>query len=125
VIGLRQGETPETLDPAMRAQAAAVGWAVRAAASHAPWESTCLVQALAGAALLRHRRIDGTLYLGVAKDAAAAESMSAHAWLRCGDLVLTGGAERARFTPIASFASGRTDGQGRVGWGGRRFEDRG
>jgi hypothetical protein len=61
------------------------------------------VQALAAAALLRRRGTGATLYLGVAKTAGAPEGLSAHAWLRCGELVLTGAAERTLFTTIASF----------------------
>jgi hypothetical protein len=113
IMGLHRGETAEVVEPGALAHASAVGWAVRAAASYTPWESTCLMQALAAAALLRHQRIDGTLYLGVAKETRTAEGMTAHAWLRCGELVLTGAGERARYTPIASFAcTGRA---GRVG----------
>jgi hypothetical protein len=103
VLGLRQGQTPEEVRAETVARAAAVGWAIRAAASYLPWESTCLVRALAGAVLLRRSQIGGTLYLGVATETEAAEGMSAHAWLRCGELVLTGEAERARYTPVASF----------------------
>lgn len=65
-----------------------VGWAVRAAAARLPWHSTCLVQAMAAALLLRRRSVPATLSLGVARDQEA--QLSAHAWLSCGDLVLTG-----------------------------------
>jgi len=105
LMGLSRGETPGPVAQEAVARAAAVGWAVRAAASHLPWESTCLMQALAAAGLLRSHGIDGTLYLGVARDRGTPEGMTAHAWLRCGDLVLTGAAEQARYTPVASFAT--------------------
>jgi hypothetical protein len=113
VIGLHRGETPEVVEPRALARASAVGWAVRTAASYMPWESTCLMQALAAAALLRRSRIDGTLYLGVAKGTRAADGITAHAWFRCGELVLTGAGEQARYTPIASFVC-----TGRVGRAG-------
>jgi Transglutaminase-like superfamily len=103
-LGLHEGWTPSAIDPVERRRAAQIGRAVRSAASHTPWDSTCLMQALAAAALLRRSRIGATLYLAVAKDAATPEGMIAHAWLSCGELVLTGGAERERFTPIARFA---------------------
>jgi hypothetical protein len=104
-VRLRQGETPDTVDPATHARAYAAGWAVEAAASKLPWTSSCLVRALAAASLLRHRHINATLYLGVAREAGDSGAMRAHAWLRCGDLVLTGAAERALYTPIASFTA--------------------
>jgi transglutaminase superfamily protein len=83
-------------------RAAEVGWALRAAAAHAPWQSTCLVQALGGAAMLRRRGIASTLSLGVAKEAVT-QQVIAHAWLRCGEEVLTGDDARDRFVELASF----------------------
>jgi Transglutaminase-like superfamily len=106
-VGLQRGETPTAVAPETSARAAAVGWAVRAAASYTPWENTCLVQALAATTLLRRRGIDSTLYLGVARDRVTPDAITAHAWLRCGELTVTGAAEQARYTPVASFATGR------------------
>jgi hypothetical protein len=85
------------------ARAAEIGWALRAAAAHVPWESTCLVQALAGAAMLRLRGIASTLTLGVRREAADRQ-LIAHAWLRCGDEILTGAEGRDRFVELTSFA---------------------
>jgi hypothetical protein len=107
VMGLHRGETPELVDPGSLRDAAEIGWAVRTAAAHAPWTTTCLMQALAAAVLLRRRRIDATLYLGVANASGARDGLTAHAWLRCGELVLTGGGERGAFTTIGSFAATR------------------
>src|SRR5205807_7326381 len=90
-------------------QAVRVGCAVRSAAAHVPWESTCLMQALAAAALLRQKEIGSTLYLAVAKDVDAPDGMLAHAWLRSGQRVLTGDADRERFTVIASLAVASAD----------------
>jgi hypothetical protein len=78
-----------------------IGWAVRATAPQAPWQSLCLAQALAAAAMLRRRRLSGSLYLGVAKDADG--KVQAHAWLRCGDDILTGGRSYKRFIPITAY----------------------
>jgi hypothetical protein len=102
MVGLREGSAgPIPGEPGERG--AQIGWAVRAAAAHTPWQSSCLTQALAAAALLRRSGIDGTLHLGVAKDASAPTGVIAHAWLLCGRLALTGGAERSRYAEIASF----------------------
>jgi len=43
--------------------------------------------------MLRRRGLSSTLVLGVAKDR---EKMEAHAWLVCGDQILTGGIEHER-----------------------------
>lgn len=82
--------------------AASVAWAVRAAAGRLPWQSTCLVQALAGALLLRRRGMPATLVLGVARD--PQRGVTAHAWLRCGEHVLTGAHPPGSFQELKRFA---------------------
>ncbi|AGA92227.1 hypothetical protein Thimo_3571 [Thioflavicoccus mobilis 8321] len=77
-----------------------VSWAVAAAARHLPFEAVCLPQAMAAKAMLRRRGIQGTLYLGVARD----EGMVAHAWLRVGDRVVTGAGDLKRYTVVSTFA---------------------
>lgn len=79
------------------------GQAVRSAASHTFWISNCLPQALAGYWMLKRRRIPATLFLGVAKEAGKA-NISAHAWLRCGDMILTGAEGHEQFTVITAFS---------------------
>ena len=91
---------PEAAAPAMLLNR--ISWSVRAAGRHLPWESTCLTMAMAGKAMLRRRGIASTLYLGVAREPAA--GIQAHAWLRCGERILTGGQTMAEFTIISTFA---------------------
>ena len=86
-----------------------VGWAIQAAAARTPWESACLAQALTGMAMLSRRGIGATLYLGVAKDGNDPEAMTAHAWLRCGDTILTGAGGAERFSVISSFSRTTAD----------------
>ena len=50
--------------------------------------------------MLRRRGLPGTLHLGVAKEG---NRMEAHAWLRCGDQIVTGGHELERFGVVARF----------------------
>ena len=54
--------------------------------------------------MLRRRGLPSTLYLGVARDGEAGSGARAHAWLRSGHVVVTGGAGREQFTVVASFA---------------------
>jgi Transglutaminase-like superfamily len=54
--------------------------------------------------MLRRRKIAGTLYLGIAEDAVAPELLTAHAWLRCGDVILTGESECEHFSMVSCFA---------------------
>lgn len=77
--------------------------AVNIATKRTPWESKCLVRALTAQKMLKKRKIYTTLYLGVGKD--KENKMLAHAWLRCGEVILTGGAEMNRFQEVAKFSN--------------------
>jgi hypothetical protein len=78
-----------------------IGRAVRVASRRVPWPSRCLAQALAARAMLQRRGVRTTLTLGVAKGEEG--SFEAHAWLRCGTQILTGGDGVERFTVLATF----------------------
>lgn len=52
------------------------------------WESKCLVRALTAQKLLVRKNIHSTLYLGCGIHD---QQMRAHAWLRCGEIYVTGG----------------------------------
>lgn len=79
-----------------------VSWAVAAASRNLPWKCACLAQALAGKVMLQRRGVPSTLYLGLAKSGEA--GLQAHAWLRCGERILTGRQGMEGFTVITSFA---------------------
>jgi len=104
-LGKPTAESGNRSVPADLARARLIGQAVRSAANSTPWESVCLPQAVAAQWMLKRRRIAATLYLGVAKDEGKPEKLSAHAWLRCGDLILTGAAGHRQFTVVASFTT--------------------
>lgn len=99
--GAPDGPVPGYLPVCADRGAAAVGWAVQAAAARTPWLSPCLVQSLAGYAILRRRRVPSAVYLGVAKDAAG--RLIAHSWLRCGERIVTGGGDHGRYSAIACY----------------------
>jgi hypothetical protein len=81
-------------------------WALAAVANRLPWTAICLVRALAGQCDLRNRRVGATVYLGVAAARTSAGGLiDAHAWLCCGEQVLTGGYEAARFKPLVIFGT--------------------
>lgn len=73
-----------------------VGWAVLAACRHTPWESLCLVQALTAKKLLNGYGFRCTLYMGVCKSKEG--ELLAHAWLRCGQIIVTGRQGASRYT---------------------------
>lgn len=67
--------------------------------SHTPWESKCFVRALTAQHLLKSKHIESTTYLGCGKDG---EKLIAHAWLRCGQLYVSGG-DGKEFSMVAKF----------------------
>jgi hypothetical protein len=79
-----------------------ISWAVTTASRHLPWDCKCLVQAVAGKAMLSVRGVPSNLCLGLAKTGEA--QLQAHAWLRCGERILTGWQGMEVYTVIASFA---------------------
>jgi hypothetical protein len=103
-FGFVDGEAVDGCGREAGERAAEVATAVLRAARRVPWESTCLTDSLAVALLLRRRGIGATLYLGVGSDESAPRRVAAHAWLRCGDQLLTGAAEEGRYKVLAAFA---------------------
>jgi len=105
-LGLAQGGALAEFEPGMAKMAANIGWAVRTVAARTHGNATCLVQTLAGAAMLRRRGIPCTLSLGIARNV---NGITAHAWLGCGNVILTGAAGHERFTLISSFVAPRAE----------------
>jgi hypothetical protein len=62
----------------------------------------CLVQTIAASRMLTRRGIRWTMRVGVRRDANALE---AHAWLVCGDRIVTGGRQARTMTPLATYVS--------------------
>jgi Transglutaminase-like superfamily len=76
--------SPLTLEDLRR-----MSWAIAAAASRVPWRSDCLVQAMAAHRWLRRDGMRADAFVGVCKNERG--DLMAHAWLRQGDLTITGG----------------------------------
>lgn len=101
-LGAHMAESPPAGDAA---RLAGIGWAIRAVATRTPWRSMCLEQAITAKAMLRRRRIPNTLYLGLTRAPAGGERpIVAHAWLRSGDVHVTGGAQVGRYAVVSTFA---------------------
>lgn len=86
--GKRGEESPETESEDAYRYAGKVGYAVDMVCSRTRWESKCLVRALCAQHFLKAKGISSTLYLGCGTQEG---QMSAHAWLRCGRMYVTGG----------------------------------
>ncbi len=74
-----------------------VAFAIPRVADRLPWRADCLVQALAGERWLRRRGIAAQLFIGVRADGPA--PLDAHAWLKAGDRIVTGG-DITAFSPL-------------------------
>lgn len=73
------------------------------AGRYTPWESLCLVQALAVQHLLDKRALDNTVYLGLGKG--EDNKPIAHAWIKHGGKVIVGEKGIEKFSVVAMFGS--------------------
>lgn len=76
-----------------------VAFAVPCMGARLPWRSDCFVQALAAQCWLRRKGIAAALYIGVRKEAHS--QFEAHAWLKVGEVVVTGG-DVTGFLPLVT-----------------------
>lgn len=100
-LGQSMTETSGSITAEERELALRISWAVQAVARHVPFGFVCLPQAISAKWMLRHRRLPATLYLGLRQSEAL--NLTAHAWLRAGDKILTGQAESSSHQTIATF----------------------
>jgi len=100
-LGQHMASSDENDKDGDRKTEVSVSRAILTMSRHLPWESKCLVQAISGKMMLSRRKIPSTLYLGVAKKEDG--DLNAHAWIRCGDRILTGARGHRQFTVVASF----------------------
>ncbi|RDI45698.1 lasso peptide biosynthesis B2 protein [Falsibacillus pallidus] len=102
-LGDKMMETPYALNANQTELLTNIMEAIQIMSRHTFWESKCLVQAIAGMKMLERRKIDSTLYLGTAKDLNG--DFIAHAWLRSGNLFITGAERMKEFTVVGKFAN--------------------
>ena len=98
--GIEGKESAETEEKANYLVAAHVAQTVGRICSKTKWESKCLVRALTAQKLLSKEGIPSTMYLGVKEENG---KMLAHAWLRVGRLIVTGGEVSDEYTVVDKF----------------------
>lgn len=103
LMGEKMGESSFNVDQASSKKALVVSEMVIKTSRITPWESKCLVQALTAQIILKMLKIPTTLYLGVAKN--EGNRLEAHAWLRHGEKIITGGDVMPKFKEVARFAT--------------------
>ena len=69
---------------------------------HLIWARKCLVESIAAKRMFSRRHIPATLYMGVTKD--INNKLIAHAWLRSGNIWVTGGRNRHKYTIVGFFS---------------------
>ena len=101
-LGTPGAESPATATAEEIHSAQEVGWAVGAVARRVPWDGRCLAQVLAATGMLRRRGMEGTVCFGARQS--ESEDFDAHAWLRLGSYMVTGGPGHQRFKAFTTFA---------------------
>ena len=105
-LGTANSESPASATTEETSIAQEVGWAVGAVARRVPWDSRCFAQALAATWMLRRRGLEGTVSFGASPGGAG--GFDAHAWLRFGPCMVTGGPGHERFKAFTTFARRRS-----------------
>ena len=75
-----------------------IAFAISAAANNVPWRSDCFPQTIAARMLLKRFGYATTIHFGV--DRVGEEGLEGHAWLTCGETVVTGGEDLDRYTEV-------------------------
>lgn len=101
-LGKHMRESPMKEEDAKLATAIRIGRVIETMSHYTPWESKCLVQAIVGKIMLRQRGIKNTLYLGLGRD--GKKNLIAHAWVRCGEMIITGGRSLELYAIVGKFA---------------------
>jgi hypothetical protein len=105
-LGTPGAESPSATTAEETRIAKEIGWAVGVLGRRVPWDGRCLAQALAATAMLRRRGLEGTVSFGVREGESA--KFDAHAWLRLGSCIVTGGPGHERFRSLTTFARNRS-----------------
>jgi hypothetical protein len=66
-----------------------------------PGTNRCYIEAITAKILLKRRHMESTLYIGVKKEN---NKLTAHAWLRCGSIYVTGKLEMDQFITVNTFS---------------------
>ena len=100
-LGVRGKESPERESKANLRKGKICAFHVNRITERLPWNEKCFVRALTLKRLLKEEGIPCIIYLGVENEM---DGLHAHAWLRCGQIYLTGGNGMGK-TIVAKFAS--------------------
>jgi hypothetical protein len=74
---------------------------VKRSGKYLPWPHKCLINAIVAKRLLNKQNIPSVLCLGVAKT--PGEGLKAHAWVKCGTIVVTGKRGMEKYKAVSWF----------------------
>lgn len=101
-LGKHMNVNSEEIDENLKIKLLIIDKSIKRGSKYLPFECKCLVQAIAVKAMLKLRRISSTVYFGVRKDGKS--DLIAHAWVRVGDMHVSGGRGRKKYNVISTFA---------------------
>jgi hypothetical protein len=98
---------PKPTDQARVIMVRRVRWALVTATRRAPWHAWCFQQGVAAQLMLRRRGIPSVLFYGAGSNDQS--GLSAHVWVRDGDVDVIGGDIAYRFAVLATFPPQNAD----------------
>jgi len=99
MLGRLHAESAQELEPTELP--VKIEHSIRRASRYTLHDSKCFDQALTAKALLAQNGLPATIYFGLAKE--SENQLMAHAWVRCGNRIITGKAGMEKFTVVACF----------------------
>ncbi len=96
-------EPPPQTRPRDEARIQRIGTMIEQASRNLPWFCLCLAQAIAGRFMLGWRGIPSKIFIGVMKNEEK-DALCSHAWLKSGDLFVTGEKGHDTFAVITDFS---------------------
>lgn len=100
-LAARPTRGPEPLEQTRLREVKRIRWAILTCARRVPWRAMCFQQGLAAQLMLRRRGVPSVLHYGAAPD--HRRGLSAHVWVRDGDVDVIGGENKSRFALLATF----------------------
>lgn len=93
-----QSATQVQMDEALQ-----IGRLIRGMGKFMPFRTMCFEQALSCAEVLRSKGISYCIHFGVKKDKKVPDGLEAHAWLQCGNEIVTGKRGHRQYQRLSSF----------------------
>ena len=104
-LGTQDRESPKQLSVKDENCAKQISSIFKKIDPHLHLKNKCLVQAIAAKWMFKRRRIPSTLYLGARPGQEGEAHYRFHAWLRCGNLIVTGDKNISALKILSKFST--------------------